>query len=118
MGNLGDYPLKAPVDVSIEHVNLLGRISGGLQFSTELFAEHGLEELHPGRNPGRMSEEVRANNELKRVRSFQSTLFAAKKILEIRCSIRVLLAGGGFMLSRSPMTYSRRGKKASTRVFK
>ena len=65
-----------------------------------------------------MSEEVRADNELQSVRKLQSTSFAAKKILEIRCSIRVLLAGGGFMLSRSPITYSRRGKKASTRVFK
>ena len=65
-----------------------------------------------------MSEEVGADNELKSMKRLQGTLLAAKKILEIKCSIRVLLEEGGFMLSKSPMTDSRRGKKASTRVFK
>lgn len=118
MGDLGGNPLKAPVDVSVHQLNLLGGVGGGLQFGAELFAEHRLEELHPRGNPGRVSEEVGADNELQSMRRLQGTLLAAKKILEIRCSIRVLLAGGGFMLSRSPMTDSRRGKKASTRVFK
>ena len=71
MGNLGGYPLEAPVDVSVHQLNLLGGVSGGLQFGAELLAEHRLEELHPRGNPGRVREEVGADNELKSMRRLQ-----------------------------------------------
>ena len=71
VGDLGGNPLEAPVDVSVHQLNLLGGVGGGLQFGTELLAEHRLEELHPRGNPGRVSEEVGADNELKSMRRLQ-----------------------------------------------
>ena len=90
MSDLCDDPLELPTYLLIKLLNLLAVLSGCLELWAQAGLQHTLEEVHPGSDALRHTQEIWRNHKLHRVKmSDKLTLLAEKKILEIKCMTRI-----------------------------